>query len=232
MNIRPTWTCPAPPTEPVNPEFPDVYGPDTFTIVAEPPVSLLDLLKCFNAVGDANASYSISLCADLPKNDDASWLYKPGYGVGHAFITMTKSDGVSTVTKSFGFYPSISVLSLTTGPVGSKMNDNGSHDYDAKITQSTDAAAFLTALAQAVYLAGHNSYDLDEYNCTNYAVEVFNIVRPPSNTIVINDWIYGVKNFGQTPNGLYNKLSALKASGDSSVELGAGNAPSKTGTCP
>lgn len=85
---------------------------------------------------------------------------------------MTKSDGTSTVTKSFGFYPSIKVLSLTHDPVGSIMNDNGGHDYDASISMDVDGSVFDKALTYAVYLAGHMSYDLDGYNYTSYALEV------------------------------------------------------------
>lgn len=116
--------------------------------------------------------------------------------------------------------------------MGSKINDNGSHDYDAKITMEIDESSFDAAMIQALYLAGHNSYDINDYNCTNYAIEVFNTVRDSSSEISIPDWTWGPKNFGQTPNGLYKEMAEMKANGDNSVEIGAANAPYKTGTCP
>jgi hypothetical protein len=150
--------------------------------------------------------YSLSLNADLPNNNDVNWLINPAGHPGHAFITLTKTDGTNSFTLSFGFYPSIAVLSLTGGAVGSMINDDGGHECNASVSKELNASVFQAVLEKAVYLAGNVNYELNDYNCTDYAIQIFNTTSPRGQ-IVVPDWIGpGGTNFGTTPNGLYNVL--------------------------
>ena len=50
------------------------------------------------------AVYSAKLCVDIPVNNDPLALLD-GTTPGHAFITVTKTNGSQSATLSFGFYP-------------------------------------------------------------------------------------------------------------------------------
>lgn len=208
-------------------------NPEEFEIASGSAIYLEDHFKCFNAVPNDGASYSITLSADIPVDTDASSLVSlSSLEPGHAFITLTKTNGNTTVSKSFGFYPDQQWLSITTAGVGSKMNDNGGHDYDAMITQGgLTAGEFKLAMDNAISSRNH-SYDIDEYNCTNYALDVFNSIREEGKKIEVANWVGSLGfNYGKTPNGLYNRLNVLKNYGDHSINMVKGNAQAKTGAC-
>lgn len=182
--------------------------PNTYIFQLQENIKLQDYFKCFEKVSSTSTTlYSLSLNADLPNNNDANWLINSSLNPGHAFITLTKSDGTNSVTVSFGFYPSISVLSITGAAVGSMVNDDGGHEFNASISTGLSSLQFQSALETAVYLAGHANYDLNDYNCTDYAIEIYNSTSPRGN-LIVPDWIGpdGITNFGTTPNGLYNVL--------------------------
>ncbi|MFD0941841.1 hypothetical protein [Pedobacter boryungensis] len=210
------------------------YNPQEFQFSSDPAIYLSDLFNCFNNISSTMATYSITLSTDLPVNSDPNKLvnyssFPPS--PGHAFITLTKTNGTNMVTKSFGFYPDPDILSLTTGPVGSKMNDNGAHDYDANISMSLTAGEFQLAISKALEKR-NMSYDIDKYNCTDYALDVFNAVRDVSNKIEVPNWVGTLGyNYGKTPNGLYNRLALMKSYGNNSISLVKGNATAKSGVC-
>ncbi|WP_443939816.1 hypothetical protein [Pedobacter sp. MW01-1-1] len=81
----------------------------------------------------------------------------------------------------------------------------------------------------------NKAYELDEYNCGSYALDVFNSIRLPDYAIKLDDWIAlnGLGfNYGDTPNGLYNKLFLMKSQGYNNSIVGEDFAPEKTGLCP
>lgn len=170
---------------------------------------------------------------DLPVNSDPSYLVTPGptFSCGHSFITLTKYNGSTTVSQSFGFYPSIQVLSLTLTSTGSIINDNGGHEYDASSLKTVTAGEFDNVMATAKYLAANTSYNLTSYNCTDYAIEVFNSAS--GKHLSVADWIASPLNYnyGRTPNGLYKLLVQQKSYGDQSVQAYTSQAPPKSGPC-
>lgn len=68
------------------------------------PIDLSKLLNCFKYIQDLDATYSITICAQLPIDGD-SWPVIPSLATGHAFLTITKTNGNSSITQNFGFYP-------------------------------------------------------------------------------------------------------------------------------
>lgn len=205
--------------------------PEFYQLVTDPAISLQSRFNCFDNIPDAGATYSVTLSADLIVNDDAFELVDDSWECGHAFITMTKTNGNQSSTQSFGFYPEPPILSLSTGPVGSKLNDNGDHDYDSAMTMSGISAADFKMLQIVALNKAHSSYDINDYNCTNYAMDVFNSIRDAQYQITIDDWVYGGVNFGKTPNGLYLKMIDLKNNGYTNIITGAATAPTKSGGC-
>jgi hypothetical protein len=75
---------------------------------------------------------------------------------------------------------------------------------------------------------------LNDYNCTDYAVGVFNQVMPFNNQLNVPDhiWMTGV-NYKTTPNSLYKTLKQMKQSGEyqGSIQIDTGNATESAGDC-
>jgi len=61
-------------------------------------IDLAEKLDCFNSVPDnSNTIYTAKICADLPDNSEPLALIGPDR-VGHAFITLTKTNGANSIT--------------------------------------------------------------------------------------------------------------------------------------
>jgi hypothetical protein len=205
--------------------------PQFYSFDENPAINLEAKFACFDLVPNEGATYSVSMSVDLPVNGSPSDLINSSFEPGHAFITMTKSNGNSFITHSFGFYPDPAFFSVTTGPVGSKIVNNGSHDREAYMIMSGITAADFHMLQIVAKNKANNSYELDNYNCTNYALDVFNSIRDANYQINVDDWIAGSKNFGQTPNGLYNKLAEMQNDGYTNISFGINTAPAGTQGC-
>ena len=198
------------------------------TFSTPPGVDVKKFFKCFANVPDAGATYSITLHADLPVNSSPNTLVS-GLRPGHAFLTLTKSNGGTSVTQVIGFYPVSGTKSVFDAPVTSQTVNDGGHEYNASITMNVSQADFNAAINQATTYSTNSKYDLNDFNCTNYAVNVYNSAT--TNDISVSDTNLGGVNYGCTPNGLYQKLQALKATGASNVTTGTANAAASKGAC-
>lgn len=210
------------------------------------PVDIRKMMKCFSLIPDAGATFSVQMGVDIPNPSDPSqvlvisWPFSPG----HTFITMTKTGANGqSITQSFGFYPLIgphSLSGITSGdfnPVPSVIINNGNapvqHSYEAMISNNgITAAQFQTLINTAISASSHN-YDLNDYNCTNYALDIFNSIRitPLSSTYTTSNGV----TFNQCPTGLYNQLQWLQNSGthsDITIPVTNGKASTSHGECP
>lgn len=207
----------------------------------EDAINLKDKLDCFKNVPDnSNTTYTAKLCADLPNNNNPNALVGPDK-VGHAFVTLTKSNGSNLVSITFGFYPEKGYKSLLTNSVNSQIEDDGTklHEYNASINYNLSASSFENMINTAL-LNSNNQYSLSDFNCTDFAVSVIN--SGLSNKVIVNDWIINNTyynsgfahnantNYGTTPSGLYKKIKELKNNGNSNASTSTSNA-SKSSTC-
>ncbi|MDI9365587.1 MAG: hypothetical protein QM541_11600 [Flavobacterium sp.] len=218
----PGWT----PVEPFNPEDPGENF--EFAFYSDPAVDLAKLFKCFDNVPDAGATYTVKICADLPDNNQPLAIVNSNLKPGHSFITMTKTNGNVTVSQSFGFYPRNGPLSLLMAAVPSKVVDNGYHEYNASTSMNISAADFKSMQSSAILYGTNMSYDLNDWNCTTYALTVFNSVRIGNHLSVANS-TPGF-DYGKTPGGLYQLLKNSNPVSNN-TEVGTFNAPAKTGPC-
>jgi len=220
----------------------NVYDPGEnfeFTIVSDPAIDLAKYFKCFDNIPDAGATYTVKLCADLPSNNNPDNLINNSLEPGHSFITMTKTNGNNSVTQSFGFYPVPKYVSALMIPVSSKIVDNGSsgneHEYNASIEAKNISQQDFKSLQNiALSRANLMKYDLNDYNCTTYALDVFNFINQ-SNPVVVPDWLGsggntpGGFNYKKTPNGLYKALNAM--TNNPNVSVGKFQASTSHGPC-
>jgi hypothetical protein len=193
-----------------------------------PGIDLSKMFKCFDNVPSAGATYSIRLCSDLPSNSNpnASANFSAASG-GHSFLIITKTNGSTTVTQSFGFYPSSMPSWIDPfAPVTSTLKDNGAQEINASIEMNITESQFNTVKQNAITWSTKN-YELADYNCSNYAVDIFNSVRSnplaiPGFQIVLpgstNPWNPAAAaitvTIGKSPQMLFWKLQEMKNNND------------------
>jgi hypothetical protein len=213
------------------PIFGKYTDPQEMYFYSGPAIDLTQLFNCFNQIPDNGAFYSIKIYADVPVNDHPYFLTDGGFNPGHSFISLTKTNGSQSITQSFGFYPINGRKSVSMLPGDSKIVNNAGHEYDASMEMTISASDFNIAKTKAKSLADTKQYDLDGYNCTDFAVDVFNSVRP-NDPIIVPDW-FGPetgKNFGTTPNGLFYHLRSRV--NNPLVNIGTGQSIQGAGLCP
>ena len=134
----------------------------------------------------------------------------------HTFLQIKKTNGANMIIQNIGFYPKSSwKIALTPAPVNGKFVDNGKHEFNAGFIEYLTPSEFKTVLSQIEYLSRFIKYDIDDYNCTDFALDVFNSVRI-SNPLEIPKYdLPGgmAPNGTSTPQGIYNKLESMKQSG-------------------
>jgi hypothetical protein len=118
--------------------------------------------------------------------------------------------------QNIGFYPVTDWQSIiTTAPVNGKFVDDGNHEFNASIKMSITPANFKSILTEIRYLARFIKYDVDEYNCTDFAMDVFNKIRSNKLEVPMIHIPGGIAPSGtRTPQGLYLKLQQMKRAGD------------------
>jgi len=205
--------------------------------VGENTVVLEDMLNCFTTISDLGANYQIVLSADIPNNSNPDDLIV-GDDPGHAFITMIKSNNGLSVTKSFGFYPTQGErwMSIFDQPIMSRIVDDGLHESNASFTINVSSANFLAAQQDAVNYSMTRMYDLNDFNCTDFAIGVFNtgFFGGPGDYINVADKLTGspvTLNWGTTPGELYKHLQGRSAN-DSRIQISNTTAPARSGVCP
>ncbi|MEN5055094.1 hypothetical protein [Sphingobacterium kitahiroshimense] len=224
------------PSTPFNPESPEEeYVQET----SSDAIDLENKLKCFNTVpNNANTGYKIRICADLPDDSNPKALMGPDR-VGHSFITLIKTNGSVSVIENFGFYPQSGNKSVFGISVASQIVDDGvlQHQYNASITTNVSQQQFQQILDNAINKS-KMKYNLKDYNCTDYAVDVYNAGMSQGNKITVADWVinsgyYGVgerpvQDYGTTPSGLYKTISDLKNSGRAGASTATGKSSYST----
>lgn len=181
-------------------------------------IDLEKYMKCFTAIPDAGASGSIEIFSDIPVDGDPSQFFDWSNGSpGHTFIQLRKWNGTQLVSQNIGFYPQSGwKTAMTPAPIDGKWVDNQGHSFNASYIVNLSAAQVQTAVTRILYLSHFVKYDIDDYNCTDWALDVFNATVSPAQELDIPRYaIPGgqAPNGTSTPNGLYRKLEELKNAG-------------------
>lgn len=144
-------------------------------------VDIERMISCFNAVPDQGADCSITIYSDLPVNERPDYLvnYKQRYA-GHCFLRLRKSNQGKTVTQNIGFYPNISIKSMaTTIPITGRFVNDQIHGYNASFEMKINFIQLSMVLQEIRKCQVKRvKYDVDGYNCADFALQMFNLVRP------------------------------------------------------
>ncbi|MBC7886652.1 MAG: hypothetical protein H7Z13_02100 [Ferruginibacter sp.] len=219
-----------------NSDFFYYYGGNNNSPVVEDPIMIdyepvenlaaIDLnkyLDCFSNIPDAGAVCTIKILTDIPVDKDPNAFFNWGNGSpGHTFLQITKINGSQSVQQNIGFYPvSGWKTTLTPAPLDGKFVDNYFHEFNASLSMNLTPDQLQSTLTHIQYLANFIKYDIDDYNCTDFAMEVFNYKRG-GNQITIPMYTIpgGAAPFGTaTPQGLYQKLITMNGQGIESSNI-------------
>lgn len=172
-------------------------------------------MKCFSNIPDAGATGSIEIFTDIPVDGDPSKFFNWENGSpGHVFIQLHKENGSASATQNIGFYPVTGFkTTLTTAPIAGKFVENNSHEFNASMKINLNATQVKAAVTRILYLARFVNYDIDDYNCANWALDVFNEavkVEERLTDIPLYTIPGGVTPKGSsTPQGIFRKLIQL-----------------------
>jgi hypothetical protein len=146
----------------------------------EPAIEIEKYLTCFSNVPDEGATCSIDILTDIPIDENPDKLLNwQTRSPGHTFVQIRKSNGISSVMQNIGFYPvSGWKTMLTTAPIKGKFVDNSGHEFNAGPKRELTPEKLSRTLMHIRRLARYIKYDIDDYNCTDFALEVFNYTRP------------------------------------------------------
>jgi hypothetical protein len=146
----------------------------------KPGIDLNAWLKCFTDIPDDGATCSITICADLPVDDDptANINFYNG-ATGHCFMELKKTNGAQSATQVIGFTAQNPLAAIIHADefVPGKLVDNAGHKYDASITMNVNASAFNTALNEMKSLSANLAYSITRFDCLDYDLAVFNSIR-------------------------------------------------------
>lgn len=192
----------------------------TMNIEVEPnddsPIKVADYTKCFSTVPDANATYQITLYADIPVNGDPGQLFNYSTGeVGHSFVQLRKVNGSNSVQQNIGFYPVTGWKSLSSANVDSKMVDNAGHEFNSSLTASISSTEFQAALNEAQSLS-ERDYNIETWNCTDFALAVFNAANTGQPMTIPQFQIPGTNTYSNTPQGLFDTMKGFQSNGNDS----------------
>jgi hypothetical protein len=202
-------------------------------------IDIKSYLKCFDAIPDDGSTCSIEIFADIPVDLDPTKLFYFNSGSpGHTFIQLKKSNGNLSVIQNIGFYPKTGwKVLLTNAPVEGKFVDDSQHEFNASLKMNLSASNLRSTLTEVLYLANFIKYDIDDYNCTDFALNVFNKTRTNKLKVPLYDIPGNYPSNGtSTPQGLYNKLKEMKINNDpesSNISIGMtkGWVASSSGSC-
>ncbi|MGN7784865.1 hypothetical protein ACTJIJ_10070 [Niabella sp. 22666] len=197
-------------------------------------VNLEKLLNCLmNLAKDSNNIYKITLYSDIPANGLPELALAPdeddlsNFNPGHTFIRLSIMQNGTNYEQYFGFYPKTSLKGSSSIPTASVIKNDRDHEYNASITRTIDVSTFYQTVSKAIQWS-IKDYDLDDYNCTDYAVGLFNTNNP--NPLIIDEKIilpFYMNQDATTPQGLYKTL--LKKSNNPAVSVSVKGAQVGTG---
>ena len=200
-------------------------------------IDIISLINCFGTISDEGAKYSISVASLLPvDNHPEEFLNLSEKSGGHAFISLTKENASGqSITQVIGFYPVLTNPNTLLGDVNSKIVNDEENKYSAIYSLDVNANQFRSAINKAISLS-HNSYNLYSFNCSNYAIDVFNAAG--GNIYIEPQYYmpYAISPFISispvvTPNALYRSIEKKQQSGNNNAILNTSKAKKSHGPC-
>jgi hypothetical protein len=186
-------------------------------------IDLKEMINCFRNVSNNNATYTISIKSDIPIDQAPNnYLSFSNLTAGHVFLEFTKKNtSGGYASQLFGFYPTNSLLSITSASVSSKLVDNGEHEFNAAYLLPISSTQFEAAL-NAVNKFSKNDYNIISFNCSDFALAVLKAANVNFNSPKLK--IPTQSNFGylgNSPQSVYAAIKVLQDSGNKNAQASA-----------
>lgn len=195
------------------------------------------MVDCFGTISNIGAKYSISIASNIPVDGRPEEVIN-GLNGGHVFLTLTKSNSLGqNISQVIGFYPVNSILSGTTINVPSMIVNDENHKFNAIFTLNNISSTNFQSAMNTVLDLSNNNYNLLDFNCTDFALGVFNSaggnlkINPFTMPVFNNNIFIGNFKIANTPSSLYYKISSLQNSNNNNAQIGISNAGSSHGPC-
>jgi hypothetical protein len=198
------------------PEAGETYTPPSTMIVdfdtyqPKPAMDIARWLDCFQTISDFGASCSIELFTDLPVDAKPEIFFNwDNQSPGHTFIQLKKSNLGRSMVLNVGLYPNQAWKTIyNTGSIAGKFINDSQHEFNASFKMVLTPEQFSKVISKMRLESKLNKYDIDDYNCTDFAVSIFNSVRSVDPIIIPKYQIPGSLNTkgSSTPQGLYREI--------------------------
>jgi len=204
-----------------NDEFTQALAEPYIVISPETPIAnIADYLVCFNL----NQNAELTIYIDQPVSGSSAVFALPA-NVGHAFIGITQGNNTSV----FGVYPAGDAHPWS--PMDTlQYGDNSGDSYDISITTTINSTELTNIINGAKN--NPNDYNLNSYNCTDYATEVSGLsgINLPSS---YSNWaVGGGNNPGKIGEIIRGGVWVNQATpGTTSTNLEGGTSPSNNKDC-
>jgi len=224
---------------PIDPSYFGYSSPYTVNLIDDkkPAIDLFSFINCFETISGVGAKYSLSIASLLPVDNHPDQLINMyTQSAGHAFITLKKENSSGqSITQVIGFYPTELNFYTLAGSVGSKIANDEENKYSAKYTIEVTENQFRSAINKAINLS-YNPYNLYDFNCTNYAIAVFNA---SGGNLYVDPQLYMPYSMGAfysaypvyNPNALYRSIEKKQQSGNNSAIINTSKADKSHGPC-
>lgn len=188
----------------------EFIGPDT------PIANIADYLECF----DPTQGASVTIYVDQPITDSDA-IASTSDKAGHAFISISQNGNTSV----FGFYPAGNA-GIFNPSGASAMGNDSDRIYDVSISKNINGSTLQSILNHSINYP--SSYNLNTYNCTDFVIEVGNLMGMELPDCYSNWGVGGGSNPGKLGQYIRNNFNA---DGTYIVNENGGNAPSNNKGC-
>ena len=145
--------------------------------------------------------------------------------IGHTFIGLKQGD----IVRNLGFYPDSPNATLFT-PQTAEIHDNSKSPYHVSISKEVSAKEFKKAIKAINNF--QNSYDLRNYNCSDFGIEVAGksgLTLPKT----VGKYKKGLITFfeGRNPSDLGEDIRKMSTGNGITINKNKGLAPERKGDC-
>lgn len=176
-------------------------------------VNAKDETKCFDTTKPAELTIYVEQSIEGSRKLTAN--------IGHTFVGI-KQEGI---VRNLGFYPDSPRATLLANQ-DSEIHDNSGSKFHISITVSITASQLKKAIKA---INGYPSkYDLNNYNCTDFGIEV---AKKSGLDLPKTVGKYGIFFKGNNPSDLGEDIREMSDNGYIIINKTAGTAPARKGTC-
>lgn len=189
----------------------------------DPAIDLDAFLRCFDNIPDEGATCRITIYADVPVNSDPTKMMDWSSGSpGHTWIQLEKTGAGQSASQHIGFYPKSGwKTTLTDAPIEGKFVDNAGHEFNASYSVDISAEGLHTAMMSILQLRNVR-YDIDAFNCTDWALKVWRRAVSPYLWFDIPKFHMPgsfLPGGTSTPQGLYVAIEELNSTGTAGTSV-------------